>query len=246
MNKDPERRAELTEHLAELRTRLIRSIIYVLVGMVVAWFLYDGIYFILMKPLADVLNNIGAKFLFTSIVEPFMVRMQVCLVAGLILTLPFITLEAWGFVSPGLTANEKRPLKWIVPLSICLFALGVVLCYYILPYGFQWFTSFIPRHADMRPTVQGSIRFTVMMLLAFGLAFELPVFLMLLGQIGIINSKMLKDNWRYATVALSVVAAVATPSNDAFSMLMMASPLVFLYFLSIILVRCVEKKPGKE
>lgn len=246
MNKDPERRAELTEHLAELRTRLIRSIIYVLVGMVVAWFLYDGIYFILMKPLADVLNHIGAKFLFTSIVEPFMVRMQVCLVAGLILTLPFITMEAWGFVSPGLTANEKRPLKWIVPLSIFLFALGVMLCYYILPYGFQWFTSFIPRHADMRPTVQGSIRFTVMMLLAFGLAFELPVFLMLLGQIGIINSKMLKDNWRYATVALSVVAAIATPSNDAFSMLMMASPLVFLYFLSIILVRCVEKKPEKE
>jgi len=190
------------------------------------------------------LNN--TKFLFTNITEPFMLKMQVCLIAGLIITLPFVTIEAWKFIAPGLKSNEKRPLRWIAPLSILLFAFGVALAYWIMPYGFKWFASYIPPHAELRPSVPATMKFSILMLLAFGLSFELPVFLMLLGQVGIINSKMLSDNWRYGVVGTFIAAAVFTPSNDIFSMVAMATPMAGLYVLSIWLVHIVEKKPGKE
>lgn len=243
MAKDAERRAELTEHLAELRTRLIRSIIYTIAGAIVAWIFYDWLFALVLGPMNSVLKDIDAQFLLTTIQEGFVIRMQVSLIAGLILALPLVTLEVWGFVAPGLTPAEKKPLKWVVPLSVFLFACGVALCYAILPMGFSWFVNYVPEGAVLKPKVQDSILFTLKMLLAFGVVFELPVFLMMLAKVGLVDSKMLKDNWRYAIVAVSVVAAVATPSNDALTMLMMGVPVALLYFASIVLVRVVEGKP---
>jgi len=238
-----EKRAELIEHLAELRTRLVRSIIYVVVGAIAAWLLYDRVLFpLLTRPMLPILRKMDSKFLLTGFPEAFMIQMQICLVAGLIIVLPLVTLELWAFVAPGLTLNEKRPLKWIVPLSIFLFLTGIVLCYVILPAAFNWFALYVPKNAELRPSVQQSILFTVKMLFAFGVVFELPVVLMLLGKVGIINSRMLRANWRICVVGVSVVAAVATPSNDAFSMLCMAIPLTFLFLLSIFLVWLVEEE----
>ncbi len=214
--------------------------------MVGTWFLYDRIYGALTRQMAPVLKKTGGKFLFTSITEPFMLRMQVTLVAALILVLPLITLEIWGFISPGLTKNEKRPLRWTVPLAIFLFALGSGLCYSILPMAFKWFACYIPNNAQIMPSVPATLRFEMLMLLAFGCAFELPVVLMLLAQVGIVNSKMLADNWRYSVVAISIIAATITPSNDVFSMLSMAIPLAGLYVVSIWLVKFVEKRPRAE
>ncbi len=243
MAANDEKRAELFEHLAELRNRLIRSVLYVCVGAVAAWVLYDAWLFpVLTKPMLPILRKMDSKFLLTNFPEGFMIQMQICLVAGLILTLPLVTWELWAFVAPGLTANEKRPIKWIAPLSIVLFLMGVVLCYFILPAAFGWFALYVPKNAELRPSVQQSILFTVKMLFAFGVAFELPVVLMLLGKVGIVNSRMLKANWRTCVVGVAIVAAVATPSNDAFSMLCMAIPLVFLFLFSIFLVWLVEEE----
>lgn len=240
-----EKTAELYDHLAELRSRLVRSIIYIIIGTAVAWFFYQSLFSLLTRPMTAVMSKIGAKFLLTSFPEAFMVQIQICLVAGLIIVSPLVTLEIWGFISPALTRNEKRPLIWCVPLAIILFASGVALCYSILPTAFQWFASYIPKAAEVKPTLQHSIRFTAFMLLAFGVMFELPVVLMLLAKVGIVDSKMLRDNWRYAVVIVSIVAAMATPSNDAFTMLTMAIPVVILYFASILLVKLIEKKHGK-
>lgn len=241
MAKDLDRKAELTEHLAELRGRLIRSIIYVAVGAIVAWVQYDKwLYNLLVSPMMAVLKDLKSTFLLTSFPEAFMIRLQICIVAGLILASPLVTYELWAFVSPGLTANEKRPAKWIFPLALVLFCSGVSLCYFILPAAFHWFASYVPKGAELKPTVQGSILFSVKMLFMFGVVFELPVVLMLLAKVGIVNSRMLRQNWRIAMVLVSVVAAVTTPSNDAFSMLMMAVPVAVLYFLSIFLVKLVE------
>jgi len=238
--RDPERRAELTEHLAELRSRLIACVVFVAIGMVIAWFTYDWILAILTKPMAEILRQLDSKFLLTGFPEAFMIRMQICLVAGLIIMSPLVIWQIWAFVSPGLTPNEKRPLKWIAPLSVVLFVSGVVLCYFILPAAFKWFASYVPKGAELRPSVQASVLFTVKMLFAFGVVFQLPVVLMLLAMVGIVDSQMLKDNWRIAMVAVSVVAAIATPSNDAFSMLCMAIPVAGLYLFSIFLVWLVE------
>ena len=219
---------------------------YIAVGMVAAWFLYTPIYSALTRQMEPVLKAHHGKYLFTNITEPFMLKMQVTFVVALIIVLPLITIELWKFVSPGLTKEETRPLRWTVPLAIFLFVLGAALCYSILPMAFRWFAYYLPSNAELRPSVPATIRFELLMLLAFGCAFELPVVLMLLAQIGIVNSKMLKDNWRYSVIIISIIAATLTPSNDVFSMMSMAIPLAGLYLASIWLVKFVEKKPRKD
>ncbi len=243
MGSNHEKRAELFEHLAELRTRLVRSVIYLIAGTAVAWTIYDQYLFpLLTRPMMPVLSRMDSKFLLTGFPEAFMIRMQVCMVAGLVVMLPLVTLELWAFVSPGLTANEKRPLMWVVPLSVFLFVSGVTLCYFILPAAFAWFVLYVPKTATFMPTMQQSLLFTVKMLFVFGVAFELPVVLMLLAKVGVVDSGMLRANWRACVVAVSVVAAIATPSNDAFTMLCMAVPLAFLFLFSIFLVWLVEEE----
>lgn len=244
MAKNPEKRAELVEHLSELRTRLVRSIIYLVVGTAVAWIFYDQLFTFLTKPMIATIKQIDTKFLLTSFPEAFMIRMQICMVAGLILMSPFVTYELWAFISPGLLPEEKKPLKLVAPLSVILFMAGVALCYIIMPVAFHWFASYIPPNAELRPNVQASVLFTLKMLLAFGILFELPVVLMMLAKIGIVDSKLLWENWRTAVVLVAVIAAVATPSGDAFTMLMAGIPVAILYFLGIGLVKLVERKPG--
>jgi sec-independent protein translocase protein TatC len=123
-----------------------------------------------------------------------------------------------------------------------LFAFGVATAYFILPAAMKFFISYVPQDAELRPTVAENIVFVVKMLLAFGLVYELPIVLLFLGKLGIVDSKMLKSGWRYALVGIAVLAAVATPSGDIFSMMAMAIPVTGLYLLSIMLVRIVEKK----
>jgi len=219
----------------------MRSVLYLAAGAIVTWIFYEPLFGLLTRPMSDVLKAMHSKFLYVSFPEPFMVRMQLSLIGAAILVSPLLTAEIWGFVSPGLTASEKRPLRWITPLAVFLFAGGVSLCYAIMPKAFEWFASYLPKNAELRPTVQQSVLFAAKFLLAFGIAFELPVLLMLLAKVGIIDSKMLKDNWRYSIVIVSTAAAILTPSNDAFSMLCMAIPMAGLYAASIFLVALVEK-----
>jgi sec-independent protein translocase protein TatC len=237
-----DREIELSEHLEELRTRLIRSVVYIGLGAVLAWFLYDWIYGLLTRPLSAALEDVGTGFIVTRVAEGFMIRCQMSLVAGAIFALPLVTLEAWGFVAPALTKAERKPLRWIAPLTVLLFAGGVALAYSILPIGMKWFTGYVPKGAKFLPTVSDNILFIIKMLLAFGLVFELPVVLMFLGKLGVINSRMLRSSWRYGVVGIALLAAVVTPSSDAFSMLTMAIPLVVLYLISIWLVKIVEPK----
>lgn len=240
-----DREAELSEHLGELRTRIIRAAIYVIVGTIVAWCLYDWIYTALTAPVQAALNGLHTRFLLTSLAEGFMIRFQVSLIAGIILSAPLVIMEAWGFVKPALTDDERRPLRWVAPLCVLLFATGVSMAYLIFPAATQWFVSYIPPGAEFRPSVSETIIFIAKMLLAFGIVFEMPVVLLFLAKVGIVNSEMLKSQWKYSVVVISIVAAVATPSNDALSMTMMAAPLVLLYFASIFLVRHVETKQPK-
>lgn len=225
----------------------MRCALYIVCGGIAAWFLYEPfIYKWLTWPMSPILEAQKTKYMFTSIIQPFMLRMQVCTIAGLIIMLPLVTIEVWGFIAPGLRSNERKPLKWVVPLSILLFACGVAVAYTILPWGFRWFAHYIPSNAEIRPSVPDTMRFVMLMLLAFGVVFELPVFLMLLGHVGVIDSKMLKSNWRYWIVGITVAAAIICPSNDVLSMTAMAVPLVLLYFASIGLVKFVEKKPNRD
>jgi sec-independent protein translocase protein TatC len=245
-----DREMELWEHLSELRSRIFRVLIYLAVAAIVCWFLYPAITALIQRPIQPIVDEFNVKLVFRHITGPFMLQLQVSIIAGLMLALPMLTLELWGFIAPGLTPQERKGFYFVVPLSLFFFFLGVATAYFVLPMAFRYFASFIPRtHGVPNVIYQDPVMywsFVMKMLLAFGIVFQLPVVLMFLAWIGLVNTRMMKQNWRYAVVGCSVVGAVATPSNDAPSMLMMVVPLIILYFASIWLVGIVERIRAKK
>src|SRR5205823_11226992 len=171
-----------------------------------------------MRPITPIMQRHKWHFVYRHITEGFMMQLETALIAGLIVALPLITLEMWGFVAPGLTRNEKKGFYLAVPLSLFFFFLGLTTAYLILPAAFGYFAGFFvigSQNIELQQNPATYILFVVKMLVAFGVVFQLPVVLMFLGYVGIVSSSMLKSNWRIALVGCSVLAAVATPSNDA-------------------------------
>ncbi|MHB0997795.1 MAG: twin-arginine translocase subunit TatC [Armatimonadota bacterium] len=230
------------EHLVELRARIIRCIVYIAIGMIAGWLLSGTVYEILKAPVMPYLSQNGSSFISTDIMEGFTVKMQMALIVGILICLPLITFEVWGFIAPGLTKQERRGVWMVAPLSVILLVSGVYVAYHVLPAGVGWLISQNFSDVKFMPRVQQTVLFILKMCLAFGIVFQLPVILMFLAKIGIINSGMLKSYWRHALVILAILSAVITPSGDAFSMGMMCAPLIVLYVLSIGLVKLVEKR----
>ncbi len=248
-----EKKAELTEHLAELRTRIIRSCLYLFVGMAVMYVFSKQLYVVLSAPITHAIASVRPHgsgsglpdtIVFKSFMDFFLIRLQISMVGGLVLALPLVVLELWGFIAPALTPNEKRGVHFVAPMSLVLFVLGVSCAYLILPMAVRWFLSF---QADFPGTslLQDPLTyviFTVKMMLVFGALFELPVILMFLGKVGIINSALMIKYWRHISVGLFTAAMVVAPSNDPGTMLALAIPLTLLFFGSIWLVKLVEPK----
>jgi sec-independent protein translocase protein TatC len=245
---------ELVEHLAELRNRIVRSILYVVVGMVVTYNLYPAIFTILAYPLAPILDKVDGILTITGIQDGFLLRMQVSFLSGLIAAFPLVGLELWGFIAPALTPEERKPVKYLAPFSVLLFVAGVAVAYASLPTAYGWMASFIPdiptvpggtngaNNVGLYQNAQQYLLLTVKILLAFGIAFQLPIILLFLARVGIINAGLMTTYWRHAVVLISAAAAILTPSNDPLTMLMMAVPMAGLYLLSIGLVRAFEPK----
>jgi sec-independent protein translocase protein TatC len=239
-----EKRLDLTGHLTELRNRIIRSVVYLVAGSTAGWSFYGPIFRFLSAPLQPYLTKTGSRFLITGVLEGCIIKTEIALLAGAILTLPLIIGELWGFISPGLMMNERRFVFLAAPLTVLLFLLGVATAWLIFPMCIVWLMAQNPPNAVFMPSVSATIIFILKMCLAFGIVFQMPVLLMFLAQVEIINARMLTQYWRHAVVIISIVAAIVTPSNDAFSMMMMCIPMVILYFAGIGLVRLVEKRRG--
>ena len=242
---DEEKRLELTEHLAELRTRIIRCLWYLVIGGVICYYKFDPIFAFLDRPMRQNLAHIpGSAYRFNHFTEPFMVVLQISAVSGFILTAPLIIAEAWGFIGPALTRDEKRPLRFIAPLSIVLFAAGVTLAYWVSQFAIGWFMSYLPlfHGAVLLQDPKAYVVFMLKMMAVFGVVFQLPVVLMFLAWIGILKSAVMKRTWRTAIVGIMVVGLIVTPANDIFSMSMMIIPVIFLYLGSIWLVQIIERK----
>lgn len=249
---DPEEfRASLSEHVVELRDRILRSVFLIAIGWAVGWFLeppvYGSIqglvndavqYYKISNPTADI------KEAFPNLTMPFMFKLKLSFMIGLGLALPFVVLQIWGFVSPGLKASEKKPIKALAPMSVFLFALGCFFCWMILPTTFRWFISFLSEFpgAALYQEPGAMILFTVKMMLAFGIGFQLPLVVFLAGKLGIIGPDTLVHYWRQAVVFVFFASAVLTPSGDIFSMLMMAVPLTILMVASILAVRFTTRR----
>ena len=235
------REMELWEHLAELRTRLIRSVVYLALGLVVAWFFYDWIYTLVKAPMDPVMKAHDWKWVFKHFTDGFMLHLQVSLVSGLILAIPLITFEVWGFVAPGLTRNERKACYVVFPASVLFFLGGVVCGYFLMSTTVAYFAQFITDDTTLFQDPIPYITFMVKMIVAFGICFQLPLILMFLCWVGMINSRHLVGAWRYAVVGCFAVAAIATPGGDPMTMTIMAAPLAILYLASIFLCGLVEK-----
>jgi sec-independent protein translocase protein TatC len=240
----PDGQMELVEHLAELRVRIFRSLAYVAIGMILTYNLIPRFYKVLTLPLEPVLAKVGGHLVITGIAQGFLIWMQVCFVSGIVLAFPFVVLELWGFIEPALTEEERKPVTYLAPFSVLLFLAGVGTGYACLPATFNWMASYvrdIPGVSVLQDTMPYVV-LTVKIMLAFGIAFQLPMVLLFLARVGIINADLMTKYWRHATVGISVIAAILTPSNDPLTMLMMAVPMAGLYILSIGLVRAFEPR----
>lgn len=239
---------ELVDHLGELRTRLFRAALYLVVGMIAAYNLYEPIYQLFAFPLQPILDKYDSSMVFTNVADPFLLKMQVAFIAGITFAFPFITMELWGFVEPALTPEERKPIVFLAPFSVLLFLSGIATAYASLPACYSWMASFIGDGGNtiLYQEPKSYILLTAKIMLAFGIGFELPVLLLFLARIGIINAVLMTKYWRHATVGIFVAAATLTPSNDPLTMLMMAVPMAGLYILSIGLVRAFEPREGKS
>lgn len=228
-------------HLVELRDRLLRSLIAVAVMLGVLCF-YPGpgeIYDMLAAPLTQALPE-GTKMVAIGVITPFMVPLKVTAMVAFVLALPFILYQAWAFIAPGLYAHEKRLGVPLIISSTLLFVLGMSFCYFFV-FGqvFHFISSFAPKSITPAPDIEAYLSFVMTMFLAFGLAFEVPVALVVLVKLGVVTVEKLKE-WRsYFIVGAFVVAAVVTPP-DVVSQLALAIPMCLLYELGILASRLVS------
>ncbi|MFM7026472.1 MAG: twin-arginine translocase subunit TatC [Limnohabitans sp.] len=221
-------------HLIELRDRLLRAIIAVAVAAVVLA-IYPGpgpLYDILASPLVAHLPK-GATLIATSVISPFMVPLKILLMTAFLLALPVVLYQVWAFVAPGLYSHEKKLVLPLVVSSTVLFVIGVAFCYFFV-FGqvFKFIQGFAPKSITAAPDIEAYLSFVLTMFLAFGLAFEVPVAVVVLARLGVVSVDKLKSFRGYFVVLAFVIAAVVTPP-DVVSQLALAIPMCLLYEIGI-------------
>jgi sec-independent protein translocase protein TatC len=232
----------LLEHLTELRRRVVAA---VGVGALVAFVLYNRILGVLQSPYCDVVGDgSSCRFLATSVLDPFAIRLQIATYGGLILAAPVVFWQAWRFVAPGLTSREKRYAVPFIVSSVALFALGGLLAYLTFPKALDFLVHIGGSALDVRPTPTKYLQLVLMMILAFGLSFEFPVFLVFLELVGVVTPARLASWRRPAAVAIVAFGAVITPSQDPYSLFAMAAPMYVFYELAIVVGRVMRRGRG--
>ncbi|WP_300460033.1 twin-arginine translocase subunit TatC [Desulfobacula sp.] len=242
-----EEKSPFTEHLGELRDRLVRSFIAVGIGFVAAYFFKEKLFEILTAPLITAMgDNENTRMIFTGLPEAFFTYLKVSLLTGIVLSTPVLFYEFWMFVSPGLYRTEKKYFLPIVFLSVFFFAIGSSFGYFIVfPYGFKFFLGFATDTIYAMPSMKEYLSFASKMLLAFGFVFELPLVLTFMARMGLVTVPFLKKNRKYALLLFFVGAALITPP-DVVTQIMMALPLMVLYEISIIGARVFGKKQTSD
>jgi sec-independent protein translocase protein TatC len=231
-------------HLIELRQRLVRAALAVLVVFLAMTPFMGQIFDYLSKPLMAALPE-GTKLLATGVTTPFMVPLKVTLFSALVIALPYVLYQAWAFVAPGLYRHEKRFALPIIASSVVMFGLGMAYCYYVVfGFIFKLIASYAPASVNVAPDIEAYFGFVLGMFLAFGLTFEVPIVVVLLSRFGIASVDKLKAARPYVIVGAFIVAAIFTPP-DVLSQLLLAIPLCVLYELGIQLAR-VFGKPKTE
>tara|TARA_Y100000590_G_scaffold345027_1_gene394574 strand:- start:805 stop:1584 length:780 start_codon:yes stop_codon:yes gene_type:complete len=244
------KQSTFVEHLTELRSRLLKSFLYLFIFFIVCYYFAENIYAFLVEPYAEAVknDNVNRRLIFTALHETFIVYLKVAFFASMFVTSPIFLTQIWKFVAPGLYKNEKKALLPYLIATPTLFLLGGMLVYYlVMPLAIKFFLSFetsaqvtnLPIQLEAK--VNEYLSLIMRLIFAFGLSFQLPVLLSLLARVGFIDSEYLKKRRKYVIVIIFAVAAVLTPP-DPITQIGLGIPLLILYELSILSVKIIEKK----
>ncbi|MBD21752.1 MAG: twin-arginine translocase subunit TatC [Rhodospirillaceae bacterium] len=243
----------LLEHLTELRSRLIWGFVGFIICFFIAFYFAENVFAFLMMPLAEQMESrTGARMIFTALHEAFFTYVKVAFFTAAFVSFPLIASQIWLFVAPGLYKKEKKAfLPFLIATPILFFLGGALVYYFIFPLAWEFFLNFQTSGGEgllpieVEPKVNEYLSLVMQLIFAFGLGFELPVFLMLLVKANIVSAAGLADKRRYAIVGVFVFAAILTPP-DVISQIGLAVPIILLYELSIIGARFIEKKRAAE
>ena len=232
--QNPGAKMSLGGHLKELRNRLFWSAIFIFAGSIAGWFLFEPVFQILQKPLVDLANSKGvnATLNIGTVAGAFDLQLQVSIFLGVMMTSPIWIYNLWAFVTPGLKKRERRYTLGFVFSALPLFLTGCWLAWISLPGFVSTLIGFTPQGTANVINANEYILFTIRILLVFGLAFVLPVVLVMLNFAGLITAKSILKSWRLAVFIIAVIAALATPTADPMSMFLVMIPLVALYFIA--------------
>jgi sec-independent protein translocase protein TatC len=226
-----------TEHLEELRKRLINCLIAIGIGFSISYYFAERIFLFLSAPLQQLLPQ-GSNFIFTGLTDAFFTYMKLSLFAGIFFASPVILYQAWLFVAPGLYEKEKRYVAPFISIATVFFVAGVSFGYYIVfPVAFKFFVSYTTDTIRILPSIKEYLSFSCMFLLSFGAIFEIPIFLFFLVKTGVLKEKQLRSNRKYAILIAFVVAAVLTPTPDVVNQTLMAVPIIILFEISLIMIK---------
>lgn len=230
---DRDRRMSLGQHLIELRKRLFRSAIAVLLGAVAGWFVYPWVWDGLRAPIEVIAESRNAILNYQGITTAFDVHMQIAIYAGILISSPVWLYQIFAFLVPGLTGKEKRYTFGFVFTAIPLFLAGCVAGWFVVPHIVILLNSFVPADDAAFIDAKDYLGFVLKLILAVGIAFVLPVFLVLLNFVGVMSARAILKGWRIAILMITLFTAIATPAADPFSMFLLAIPMVFLYFVAV-------------
>jgi sec-independent protein translocase protein TatC len=238
--------APFVSHLVELRDRLVRALVAVGIafGALALWPGPSGLYDVLAAPLVAHLPK-GATLIATNVISPVLVPLKITLLCAFMLALPYVLYQVWAFVAPGLYSHEKRAVLPLVISSTLLFVLGVAFCYFlVIPGMSQFIQAFAPASITAAPDIEQYFGFVLTLFLVFGIAFEVPVAVIVLVRIGVVTIEQLQKIRGYFIVGAFVVAAVVTPP-DVISQLALAIPMCLLYEIGIVAARIVARNAKK-
>lgn len=250
MNNDKSKDSSIVGHLTELRSRLLKSIIYLLIFFIISYTFAENIYNFLVYPYAEAVKGDGVdrRLIFTALHETFITYLKLAFFTAIFIASPIILVQLWKFIAPGLYKNEKKALLPYLIATPTLFLLGGMLVYYlIMPLAIKFFLSFetvqqvnnLP--IELEAKVNEYLSLIMRLIFAFGLSFQLPVLLSLLAHVGFVDSEYLRKRRKYVVVIIFSVAALLTPP-DPITQIGLAIPLLILYELSIISVKIIEKR----
>ena len=237
-SEQPAPEQSFLSHLVELRTRIVRASIAIIVIFIPMTFFMQQIFEFLSRPMLAALPT-GAKLIATGVITPFMVPLKVTLFAAFLIALPYVLWQAWAFVAPGLYRHEKRLAAPLIASSVLMFFAGMSYCYFVVfGFVFKFIAGFAPASVSVSPDIEAYFSFVMGLFIAFGLTFEVPIVVVLLVRFGIASIDKLKKARPYVVVGAFIVAAIFTPP-DVLSQLLLAIPLCILYELGIIIARFV-------